>query len=84
MIFVLLLLINNSVDARFRTTTKPSKEKRDCILYNYPSQAFCDIIYPDRISAKTYIKVQTDMAIIYLTIIISILALSTCCQYVNQ
>jgi hypothetical protein len=80
MIFVIILLINNPVDARFHITTNPNKEKRDCILYNYPSQAFCDIKYSNRISAKAYIKVQTNLAIIYLIILISILALSVCCR----
>ena len=72
-IFILFLLTNVSVNARFRSTTKLARERRNCILYDLPSKQFCDQKYPNRVTAKTYREIQADMAGLYITIILSIL-----------
>ncbi len=78
MIFILFLLTNVHVNARFRSTTKLARERRNCILDDLPSKQLCDKKYPNRVSAKTYRTIQTEMAGLYITIILSILFVTIC------
>ena len=76
---LILLLTNVLVDARFGGVSKIGRERRNCILYDLPSKTFCDKKYPNRVSAKAYYTLRTEMAILYITIIIGILLVSTYC-----
>ena len=78
-----LFCVSQPIQTRFTTLScgKQNKERRDCILYDYPSRAACDIKFPNRMTAEEYTQFNIDIAIGWLIMMIGILSISfTCCN----
>jgi len=77
--FLLLLLNNNPVESRFLGPSRQVVHRRNCILYNSPSKEYCDKKFPNRISAKKYREMQSDMGFSYIFIIAAFVIIGTIC-----